>query len=312
MSLLDEIFVDNCEDILTYGSSDEGLPVRAKWPDGTPAHTKMGFNFYNNYYLTPTEIPIMTLRKCNFKACVDEILWIYQKTSNNIHDLNSHIWDAWADEEGSIGKAYGYQIRRLSRHHQYTQGEDLSDYPSAIVTDPILDEGRWVWLNQIDGVIWSLRNNPTDRGIIMNMYNHQDLAEMALRPCAYSLTFNVEHRSDGHKFLHALLNQRSQDMVTANGWNVTQYAVLVQMIAQVCGMEARSLTHVIANAHIYDRHEEIAKILIDRYNRGKTKPSPVFHIDKTIKSFKDFTTDSVWLENYQYCEDPLPKIEVAV
>lgn len=323
MSYADHKFVSNCEDILKHGSSDEGLPVRAHWEDGTPAYTKMRFNVSDRYRLSKHSVPVITLRKLNFKACVDEILWIYQKHSNNVNDLNSHIWDAWADENGSIGRAYGYQIGELYKHHIYTPGEDLSDYPSATLFDEygiyvdlkLLDkygpnEKFIVWMNQIDGVIWTLRNNPTDRGIMTNMYNHQDLAAMALRPCAYSMTFNVEHRN-GTRYLHGLLNQRSQDMLTANGWNVTQYAVLLQMIAQVCDMVPVSLTHMVANMHIYDRHIPIVEKMIGSYYAGQLHKNPTFWINPEVKSFKDFTVDDVRLENYQY-NDISERIEVAV
>lgn len=308
MSYTDEVFVRNSKRILSEGSSDEGLEVRPHWPDGTPAHTKMIFNQADTYFMQQGEsVPVMTLRQLNFRACVDEILWIYQKTSNNVHDLNSHIWDAWADEEGSIGSAYGFQIRKEFRHHKAIEGEDLSDYPSAI-TD---DEWNWVWMNQIDAAIYDLRNHPTDRGIITNMFNHFDLADMNLRPCAYSMTFNVQHCPDGTRYLHALLNQRSQDMLTANGWNVTQYAVLTQMIAQVCGLKARSLTHMVANMHIYDRHEDIVREMIETYERGESQTTPRFWINPEIKSFKDFTVDDVKLIDYEAC--PFEhKIEVAI
>lgn len=316
MSLLDTTFINNCLDILDHGSSDEGLPVRAHWPDGTPAHTKMIFNQCDKYSLRKDSIPVMTLRKLNFSACVDEILWIYQKCSNNVHDLNSHIWDAWADEEGSIGAAYGYQIRKDYYHHKYIEGEDLSDYPSAFTcyryfSNRYAENGeKWVAMNQIDGVIWTLRNNPTDRGIMTNMYDHLQLHEMALRPCAYSMTFNVEHR-DGKQYLHGLLNQRSQDMLTANGWNVTQYAVLLQMIAQVCGMEPGTLTHMVANMHIYDRHEAIVEDLIRAAENLEYYANPEFWINPEVKSFKDFTVNDVKLIDYEY-RDVKYDIPVAV
>lgn len=309
MSYADEVFVRNSKRILKEGSSDIGLEVRPHWPDGTPAHAKMIFNQADTYFMQQGEsVPVMTLRPLNFKACVDEILWIYQKTSNNVHDLNSHIWDAWADEGGRIGTAYGYQIGRTHRHHKLIDSDDLSDYPSAYVLN---DDENWVHMNQIDAVIYDLRNHPTNRGIITNMFNHKDLFAMRLRPCAYSLTFNVQHCPDGTRYLHTLLNQRSQDMLTANGWNVTQYAVLTQMIAQVCGLKARSLTHMVANMHIYDRHEGIVQELIDTYDRGESQTTPKFWINPEIKSFKDFTVDDVKLIDYETC--PFDhKIDVAI
>lgn len=322
MSYMDDIFVRNCESILRHGSTDEDLAVRPHWQDGTPAHTSMIFNQCNTYQLTKHSIPVLTLRKINFKACVDEILWIYQKTSNRVADLNSHIWDAWADENNTIGKAYGYQIAQRYRHHIYTPGEDLTDYPSASVYgkdfqelilgyhSDIPDNTKWVYMNQIDAVIWSLRNNPADRGIITNMYNHQDLADMGLRPCAYSLTFNVENRND-KKYLHMLLNQRSQDMIVANGWNITQYAVLQQMIAQVCDMLPGSLTHMVANMHIYDRHRGLAQKMITDWECNRSYANPEFWINPEIKRFRDFTVDDVKLIDYKYI-DRDDKIEVAI
>ena len=231
MSLADNIFIKNCTDILEGGFWDNDFDVRPKWEDGTPAHTIKLFGIVNRYDLS-AEFPILTLRKTNLTAAVDELLWIWQKKSNNIKDLNSKIWDSWADEEGSIGKAYGYQ---LGIKHKYKEG----------------------WFDQVDRVLYDLKHNPQSRRMITNIYNHSDLSEMNLYPCAYSVTFNVTGRK-----LNAILNQRSQDMLVANNWNVCQYAVLVHMFAQVSGLEAGELVHVIADAHIYDRHIPILKQIL--------------------------------------------------
>lgn len=263
MSYADDLFVNMCNDILENGASTEGEKVRPKWEDGSYAYTIKKFGVVNRYDLSK-EFPAMTLRKTAFKSAVDEILWIWQKKSNNVHDLKSHIWDSWADENGSIGKAYGYQ---LGVKHQYKEGE----------------------MDQVDRVLFDLKNNPYSRRIMTNIYVHQDLHEMNLYPCAYSMTFNVT----GNK-LNAILNQRSQDILAANNWNVVQYAVLVHMIAQVSGLEAGELVHVIADAHIYDRHIPLIKELISR----EKYPAPIFHINKDIKNFYDFTVDDVSLENY--------------
>ena len=233
MSQADLIFIEMCKDILENGFSDEGFEVRPRWPDGTPAHTIKKSCVVNRYDLS-AEFPILTLRPTNLKNAVDELLWIWQKKSNNIKDLNSHIWDAWADENGSIGKAYGYQ---LGIRHRYKEGE----------------------FDQVDRVLFDLKRNPYSRRIITNMYNHADLIDMNLYPCAYSVTFNVSGRK-----LNAILNQRSQDVLVANNWNVVQYAVLVHMFAQVSGLEVGELVHVIADAHIYDRHIPLVKELISR------------------------------------------------
>ena len=265
MSYADKLFIDMCNDILTNGCSTEGEKVRPKWEDGTYAYTIKKFGVVNRYDLSK-EFPALTLRRTAFKSCIDEILWIWQKKSNNINELNSHIWDEWADEDGSIGKAYGYQ---MGIKHQYKEG----------------------MMDQVDRVLYDLKNNPYSRRIMTNLYVHQDLHEMNLYPCAYSMTFNVT----GNK-LNAILNQRSNDVLAANNWNVMQYAVLVHMFAQVSGLEAGELVHVIADAHIYDRHIPIIKELISR----PTYDAPIFHMNPDIKNFYDFTVDDFSLENYQY------------
>ncbi len=275
MSYADKVFVENVEDILHNGVSDEDQEVRPRWEDGTPAHTIKKFGIVNRYDLSK-EFPITTLRRTYYRSAIKELLWIWQKKSNNIHDLDSHVWDKWADETGSIGKAYGYQ---LGVKHHYKEGD----------------------FDQVDRVIYDLKHNPASRRIMTNIYNHQDLHEMNLYPCAYSMTFNVS----GNK-LNAILNQRSQDMLTANNWNVCQYAVLVQMLAQVCGYTPGELVHVIADAHIYDRHIPLIKKLIQQ----KQYEAPKFEIDKSVKDFYDFTADSFKMENYQY-NDEKYHIEVA-
>lgn len=275
MSYADKVFIDMCNDILENGCSTEGEKVRPKWEDGSFAYTIKKFGVVNRYDLSK-EFPVMTLRRTAFKSCIDEILWIWQKKSNNIKELNSHIWDEWADEDGSIGKAYGYQ---LGVKHQYKEG----------------------MMDQVDRVLYDLKENPYSRRIMTNLYVHQDLHEMNLYPCAYSMTFNV---SDGK--LNAILNQRSNDILTANNWNVVQYAVLVHMIAQVSGLKPGELVHVIADAHIYDKHIPLVKELIER----QTYDAPIFHMNPDIKNFYDFTVDDFELENYKY--GPQIKIPVAV
>ncbi|MGM9521863.1 MAG: thymidylate synthase [Oscillospiraceae bacterium] len=273
MSRADSIFISNCRDILSNGVWDTNLEVRPRWQDGTPAHTIKKFGIVNRYDLSK-EFPILTLRRTYWRSAVDELLWIWQKKSNNIKDLRGHIWDSWADESGSIGKAYGYQ---LGIKHKYPEGE----------------------FDQVDRVIYDLKNNPASRRIMTNIYNFEDLHEMGLYPCAYSMTFNVS----GNK-LNAILNQRSQDMLTASNWNVVQYAVLVYMMAQVTGFEAGELVHVIADAHIYDRHVAIVKKILN----NEPKPAPKFIIDKSVTDFYDFTRDSFKLEGYDYNEfhDEIP------
>ncbi|MDD2568773.1 MAG: thymidylate synthase [Clostridia bacterium] len=276
MSFADKLFIQNCKDILSEGFWDKDLPVRPRWEDGTPAHTIKKFCIVNRYNLVE-EFPVITIRKTNFKAVVDELLWIWQKKSHNVNDLNSHIWDAWADESGSIGKAYGYQ---LAVKHTYKEGE----------------------FDQVDRMLYDLKHTPQSRRIITNMYNHADLHAMNLYPCAYSMTFNVT----GNK-LNAILNQRSQDMLVANNWNVCQYAVLLHMLAQVSNLEAGELVHIIADAHIYDRHIPIVEEIIAR----EPFEAPQIYIDKTIKDFYAFTCDSVSLKDYQFHPFKI-KIPVAV
>lgn len=276
MSIADRVFIENCRDIISNGVWDTDRPVRPRWEDGSPAHTVKLFGVVNRYDLSQ-EFPIMTLRKTGFRNAIDELLWIWQKKSNNIHDLHSHIWDAWADENGSIGKAYGYQ---LGVKHHYPEGD----------------------MDQVDRILYDLKHNPGSRRIISNIYNHADLSKMRLYPCAYSMTFNVS----GNR-LNAILNQRSQDMLVANNWNVCQYAVLVYMMAQVSGLEAGTLMHVIADAHIYDRHVPLVEELISR----EPLDAPRFIIDKSIDDFYKFTVDSFSLEGYE-SHSSIGKIPVAV
>ena len=276
MSYADKVFVQNIKDILENGVWDTDLNVRPKWADGTPAHTIKKFCLVNRYDLSK-EFPIITIRQTRYKNAIDELLWIWQKKSNNTKDLNSHIWDSWADENGSIGKAYGYQ---LGVKHKYKEGE----------------------FDQVDRVLYDLKNNPASRRIMTNIYNHSDLHEMNLYPCAYSMTFNVT----GNK-LNGILNQRSQDMLTANNWNVCQYAVLMHMIARDAGLEVGELVHVIADAHIYDRHIPLVEEIIQH----EQFDAPKFVVDENVKSFYDFTVDSFKFEDYKFNEKKY-KIEVAI
>ncbi|MCL2630486.1 MAG: thymidylate synthase [Firmicutes bacterium] len=276
MSFADKVFIDNIKDILANGFWDKGLEVRPKWEDGTPAHTVKKFALVNRYDLAK-EFPIITIRKTNFESAVDELLWIWQKKSNRVAELNSRIWDAWANEEGTIGKAYGYQ---LGIPHKYKEGS----------------------FDQVDRVIFDLKNNPQSRRIITNIYNHSDLSEMQLYPCAYSMTFNTSGNT-----LNAILNQRSQDMLVANNWNVVQYSVLTHIMARVAGLKVGEFVHVIADAHIYDRHIPIAEEIIKR----EQFPAPAFKIRDSVKDFYDFKVEDFSLENYNFTLLG-KKLEVAV
>ena len=276
MSVADDIFIKNMNDILNNGTWDTDYPVRPHWADGTPAHTVKKFCIVNRYDLSK-ELPILTIRRTYFKSCLDELLWIWQKKSNNIHDLHSHVWDSWADETGSIGKAYGYQLAKKSI---YPEGE----------------------FDQVDRVLYDLKHNPHSRRIMTNLYNFEDLHEMHLYPCAYSMTFNVTGDT-----LNGILNQRSNDMLAANNWNVLQYSLLLIMFAQVSGLKVGELVHVIADAHIYDRHVPIIKEIIAK----PTHKAPKLWVDPNVKNFYDFTVDSFKLIDYEY--EPLDKKnEVAI
>ena len=330
MSYADALFVRNCMNIIYNGISDEGFNVRPKWEDGVPAHTKKILYAVDRYDLAKDSIPVMTMRRTAFKSCIDEILWIYQKKSNKISELNSHIWDSWDVGDGTIGKAYGYQIGKKSQYKD--------------------SNGSIVMRDQIDQVIWDLKNNPASRSILTNTYCHEDLNEMGLRPCAYMMTFNVtKDPDDGSFVLNGMLNQRSQDTLTANNWNTVQYAVLLQMLAQVCNMKPGKFVHVIADMHIYDRHIPIVKTMIEKYaemvvnsderfksmidsydtreyNRTELiirescmnpkfydlpHPNPKFWINPDIHNFYDFTVNDFKLIDYEY--EPFDyKIPVAI
>ena len=282
MSYADKVFVAMCQDILENGTSTEGELVRPHWEDGTSAYTIKKFGVVNRYDLSK-EFPAITLRKTYIKSATDELLWIWQKKSNNIHDLKSHVWDEWADEDGSIGKAYGYQ---LGVKHQYKEG----------------------MMDEVDRVIYDLKHTPFSRRILTNIYVHQDLHEMNLYPCAYSMTFNVtQKKGDDRLTLNGILNQRSQDVLAANNWNVCQYAVLMHMLAQVCDMRVGELVHVIADAHIYDRHVPIVKELIERPQYD----APKFWLNPDIKDFYQFTTDDIKITDYVTGEQ-IKDIPIAV
>ena len=276
MSYADRVFIANIKDILENGFSDKDLDVRPHWEDGTPAHTIKKFGIVNRYNLQE-EFPILTIRRTYVKSAMDELLWIWQKKSNDVHLLKSHVWDSWADENGTIGKAYGYQ---LGVKHKYREG----------------------MFDQVDRVLFDLKNNPQSRRIMTNIYNHHDLSEMGLYPCAYSMTFNVSGNT-----LNAILNQRSQDMLTANNWNVVQYAILVYMMAQVSNLVPGELVHVIADAHIYDRHIPIVEELIARTPYA----APTVTLDPSVTDFYAFTPDSFTVTDYRHGEK-IGRFPVAV
>ena len=276
MSYADKVFINMCRDIIDNGTDTRGEKVRPVWEDGTPAYTIKKFGVVNRYDLSK-EFPALTLRRTAIKSCTDELLWIWQKKSNNVNDLNSHIWDSWADESGSIGKAYGYQ---LGVKYKFPHGE----------------------MDQVDNVLWQLKNTPASRRIMTNIYNFADLTEMGLEPCAYSMTFNVT----GNR-LNGILNQRSQDTLTANNWNVVQYSALLMMFAQVSGLEAGELVHVISDMHIYDRHIDMVKTMLDR----EPLPAPKVRLNPEVKNFYDFTVDDFIVEDYEYGKS-MGRVPVAI
>ena len=269
MSKADVLFIEMCKDIIENGLSSEGQIVRPRWEDGTPAHTIKKFGVVNRYNLQE-EFPALTLRPTAIKSAFDEILWIWQKKSNNIHDLNSSIWNSWADEHGSIGSCYGFQLKK-----KYA-------FPHGV-------------MDQVDNVLWQLKNTPFSRRIMTNIYNFADLMEMGLEPCAYSMTFNVTKNTEGKMVLNGILNQRSQDILAANNWNVVQYSLLLMMFAQSCDMIPGELIHVIADAHIYDRHVDVIKEMLDR----PQYPAPTVKLNPEVKDFYKFTVDDLIIENYQ-------------
>ncbi len=294
MSKADEIFVDMCRDIIENGTSTEGEKVRPHWEDGTPAYTVKKFGVVNRYNLAE-EFPAITLRKTAVKSATNEMLWIWQKKSNNIHDLKSTVWDEWADEDGSIGKAYGYQMS-VKHHYRDITEEGLVHAFGADKIFRFEKDDTGYFMDQVDRVIYDLKNNPFSRRILTNIYVHQDLEDMNLYPCAYSMTFNVTQKPGSDKLvLNGILNQRSQDILAANNWNVCQYSVLIYMLAQVCDMEPGEFVHVIADAHIYDRHLDIVKELITR----PQFPAPKFWLNPEIKDFYEFTEDDIKLIDYE-------------
>lgn len=319
MSYADKVFKEMCQDIIANGTDTQGEKVRPHWEDGTPAYTIKKFGVCNRYDLRK-EFPALTLRKTYIKSAVEEILWIWQEKSNNVNDLKPRIWDSWADENGSIGKAYGYQIAETYAHHKINIPEGVlatgyvddvfenlrAHYPSvAVVT---MGGESWVHLDQIDAVLYDLKNNPYSRRIITNIYNHRDLCAMRLHPCAYSMTFNVTKEEGCDKLiLNAVLNQRSQDVLAANNWNVVQYSILLMMIAQSCDMIAGELVHMIADAHIYDRHVAAIEELLGR----EEFPAPKVTLNPEIKNFYDFKAEDVIVEDYQAGEQ-IKDIPIAV
>ena len=271
MSKADDLFIAMCSDIIEHGTTTEGQKVRPRWEDGTPAYTIKRFGVCNRYDLRE-EFPALTLRRTALKSAMDEVLWIYQRKSNNIHDLKPHIWDEWADETGSIGKAYGYQVGVKSH---YPDG----DY------------------DQMDRVLKDLRENPYSRRIMTNLYTFADLHEMNLYPCAFNAIYNVtQEPGEDRPTLNMLLVQRSQDVLAANNWNVCQYAILLMMVAQVSNMNVGELVHMIADAHIYDRHVDVVRELISR----PTFPAPTVRLNPSVTNFYDFTTDDLIVENYEH------------
>ena len=300
MSLADKYFKEAANKILTEGYSDESMQVRPHWEDGTPAHTIKTFCYVCRYDLSK-EFPILTLRRQAFKTMIKELLWMWQMKSNNINDVDFHIWDQWADENGSIGKTYSYQLAQKYGHHKIKEGEDLSSYPSA----EIGNDG-WVYLDQVDGVLYDLKNNPASRRIITNMWQIKDLKDMNLAPCVYETLWDIT--PDGK--LNMTLIQRSGDMCAAaapGGFDTIEYATLLYLMAHVCGYKPGEFVHIVNNLHIYDRHIDIIKKVCN--NPEYDAPKLWINTDKT--DFYDFTIDDFKLIDYQSTKLE-EKIEVAI
>ena len=305
MSYADKVFKENLRSIIEEGTSTEGQKVRPHWEDGTPAYTIKQFGISNTYDLRK-EFPAITVRKTALKSCMDEILWIYQKKSNNIHDLNSHIWDQWADKDGSIGKAYGYQVGKRFLHHRSNELPLSEVYPS-VISQSRLGEKYKIYLDQMDGALYDLRNTPFSRRIMISLWCPEELHEMNLEPCCWSVIFNVTDEGQDKLVLNMVLNQRSNDFITANNWNTAQYAIFLMMVAQSVDMIPGKLVHNITDCHVYDRHIDIAKELLNRPEH----PAPKVSLNPDIHNFYDFTTDDLIVENYE-TEPQIKNIPIAI
>ena len=305
MSYADKVFKENLKSILEDGTSTKNQKVRPHWEDGTPAYTIKQFGISNVYDLRK-EFPAITVRKTALKSCMDEILWIYQKKSNNINDLNSHIWDEWADKDGSIGKAYGYQVGKAYIHHVSNKLPSSYDYPSVLVQATI-DRKYKIWFDQMDAVLYDLKNTPFSRRIMISLWNPEELNEMRLQPCCWSVIFNVTDEGQDKYVLNMVLNQRSNDFITANNWNTAQYAILLMMVAQSVNMIPGKLVHNITDCHVYDRHIDIAKELINRPEH----PAPKVSLNPEIHNFYDFKTSDLIVEDYE-TEPQIKNIPIAI
>lgn len=305
MSYADKVFKENLKSILEEGTSTKNQKVRPHWEDGTPAYTIKQFGISNIYDLRK-EFPAITVRKTALKSCMDEILWIYQKKSNNINDLNSHIWDKWADKDGSIGKAYGYQVGKAYIHHVSDKLPSSYDYPSVLIQATI-DRKYKIWFDQMDAVLYDLKNTPFSRRIMISLWNPEELNEMRLQPCCWSVIFNVTDEGQDKYVLNMVLNQRSNDFITANNWNTAQYAILLMMVAQSVNMIPGKLVHSITDCHVYDRHINIAKELINRPEH----PAPKVSLNPEIHNFYDFKTSDLIVEDYE-TEPQIKNIPIAI
>ena len=305
MSYADKVFKENLKSILEEGTSTKNQKVRPHWEDGTPAYTIKQFGISNVYDLRK-EFPAITVRKTALKSCMDEILWIYQKKSNNINDLNSHIWDEWADKDGSIGKAYGYQVGKAYIHHVSSKLPSSYDYPS-VLAQATIDRKYKIWFDQMDAVLYDLKNTPFSRRIMISLWNPEELNEMRLQPCCWSVIFNVTDEGQDKYVLNMVLNQRSNDFITANNWNTAQYAILLMMVAQSVNMIPGKLVHNITDCHVYDRHIDIAKELINRPEH----PAPKVSLNPEIHNFYDFKTSDLIVEDYE-TEPQIKNIPIAI
>ena len=285
MTQADKNFIDTCKEILEHGYSSVGTNVRTIWEDDGSEANYISIVGVTNKYDVAKEFPMITLRNNTntVKKAIDELLWIWQKKSNNVNDLNSHIWDQWADEDGSIGKAYGYQMQKK---YNFKIGSEIKN------------------IDQVDYVLELLKNNPSSRRIMTNIFDFEDLKDMNLEPCAYGTQWLVKEGK-----LHLILNQRSQDMLAANGWNTMQYAALLHMFAQCAGLEVGTLTHNIGDCHIYDRHIPLVEKLI---SAEPMDASPKLIINNNTKNFYEFKVEDFEIKGYDYNKEiNLGRIPVA-
>ena len=273
MSYADKLFIDMCSDIIENGYSTEGEKVRPKWPDGTYAYTIKKFGVVNRYDLSK-EFPAITLRKTYIRSAIDEILWIWQKKSNNVHDLNSHIWDEWADANGDLGPIYGVQWR----HWKTSDGG---------------------YIDQISNLIHQIKTNPDSRRLVVSAWNVGEIDKMALPPCHMFFQFYVAQGK-----LSCQLYQRSCDIFLGVPFNIASYSLLTHMIAQQCDLDVGDFIWTGGDCHIYNNHFEQVKLQLSR----EPRPYPKLIIKRRPDSIFDYNFEDFEIVDY----DPWPAIKAPI